>query len=62
MRRASSVSLVCSRAKDGLQHQRAGEKKRDPEQAGTVAAGFGGGGIEGEAEEHDYDQGRLPWR
>ena len=40
-----------------MQHQRTGEKKRDPEQAGAVAAGFGGRGIKGEAEKHDDDQG-----
>ena len=40
-----------------VEHQRAGEKEGDPEQAGAVAAGFGGGGVEGEAEEDYYDQG-----
>ena len=57
MRRASSVSLVCSRENEGLQHQRTGEQERDPQKAGAVAARFGGSGIKSEAEEHDHDQG-----
>ena len=53
MRSASRVSLDCSRAKEGLQHQRAGEEKGDPEQARAVAARFCRRGIEDKAEEHD---------
>ena len=39
-----------------VEHQRAGEEERDPEQAGAVAAGFAGRGIEGKAEKHHDDQ------
>ena len=39
-----------------IQHQRAGKQKGNPQQAGTVAARFRRGGIEGKAEEHDDDQ------
>jgi hypothetical protein len=44
-------------AREGwIEHQRTGEQEGDPEQAGSVAAGFGGSGVEGEAEEDDYDE------
>ena len=50
MRRASRVSLVLLAGEGWMQHQRAGEEKGDPEQAGAVAADSVGGRIEDEAE------------
>ena len=40
----------------GLQHERSGEENGQPEQAGAEVARLFGGGIEGEAEEHDDHQ------
>ena len=56
MRRASSVSFDLLARERRIQHQRAGEQKRDPEQARAVAARFGGGRLECKAEKHDDDQ------
>lgn len=48
------VVLLAQKAR--LQHQRGGEQKRQPEQAGSEPPRLVRGGIKREAEKHDHNQ------
>src|SRR5208282_3560232 len=43
-------------AKRRMQHQRAREEKRDPQQPRSITPRFSGGGIEGKAEQHNHNE------